>query len=79
MQSKYQTTLKRFYIAEAEATRAEKILQQAQINNNALLTVSINKKGEAKIVDLLIDGKPIADLLKIPDNTRNTGDAGETP
>jgi uncharacterized membrane-anchored protein len=65
MLSEHQNTLNRFYISETEARRAEEILQQAQSDNNAYLTVSINKKGEPKIVDLLIGEQPINDILNL--------------
>ncbi len=68
MLSKYQNTLKRFYISEDEAKRAEKLLQQAQTNNDAYLAVSINARGEPRIVDLLIGDQPINDLLKTTGN-----------
>jgi uncharacterized membrane-anchored protein len=63
MLSKHQNSLNRFYISENEARRAEKILQQARSDNNAFLSVSINSKGEPKIVDLLIGEQTIKNLL----------------
>lgn len=66
MLSTHQNKLNRFYIAETEARKAEDLLRQARIDKNAYLTVSINKKGEPKIVDLLIDKQPIKELLKLP-------------
>ena len=59
-----QEPLNRFYIAETQAKLAEDILQQARTDNTAYLRLSINKKGESRIVDLLIDGRPLEDLLK---------------
>ncbi|MBL1319896.1 MAG: GDYXXLXY domain-containing protein [Methylophaga sp.] len=59
-----QTPLNRFYIAETQAKLAEDILRQARIDNTAYLRLSINKKGEPRIVDLLIDGRPLEELLK---------------
>lgn len=66
MLSTHQNTLNRFYISETEARRAEDILRQARRDNSAYLTVSINKKGEPRIVDLLIGEQPINDILKQP-------------
>jgi len=59
-----QTPLNRFYIAETQAKLAEDILRQARIDNTAYLRLSINIKGEPRIVDLLIDGRPLEQLLK---------------
>ena len=66
MLSEHQSSLNRFYIAESEAKRAEDILRQARVDNNAFLSVSINARGEPKIIDLLIGEKPISELLKVP-------------
>ena len=66
MLSEHQNSLNRFYIPELEARRAENILATARTENNAFLTVSINHKGEPKIVDLSIGDQPIIDLLKAP-------------
>ncbi|PCJ29746.1 MAG: hypothetical protein COA90_11205 [Gammaproteobacteria bacterium] len=56
--------LNRFYIAETQAKLAEDILRQARIDNTAYLRLSINKQGSPRIVDLLIDGQPLEQLLK---------------
>lgn len=59
-----QTPLNRFYIAETQAQLAEDILRQARIDNTAYLRLSINKEGVPRIVDLLIDGQSLEELLK---------------
>ncbi|PHS24478.1 MAG: hypothetical protein COA83_07710 [Methylophaga sp.] len=59
-----QAPLNRFYIAETQAKKAEGILRQARLDNTAYLRLSINKKGAPRIVDLLIDGRPLKQLLK---------------
>ncbi len=59
-----QAPLNRFYIAETHALLAEDLLRQARIDNTAYLRLSINKRGEPRIVDLLIDGRPLEKLLK---------------
>jgi len=61
---KLKTPLNRFYIPEAQALLAEKLLRQARSNNTAYLRLAINKNGVPRIVDLLIDGQPLNDLLK---------------
>jgi len=59
-----QAPLNRFYIPETQAALAEDLLRQAQSDNSAYLRLSINKEGIAQIVDLIIEGKPLEDLLK---------------
>ncbi len=59
-----QEPFNRFYIAETQARLAEDLLRQARIDNTAYLRLSINKKGTPRIVDLLIDGRPLEQLLK---------------
>ena len=59
-----QAPLNRFYIPETHAKLAEDILRQARIDNTAYLRLSINKAGIARIVDLLIDGRPLEELLE---------------
>lgn len=59
-----QQPLNRFYIAETQAKLAENLLRQARIDNTAYLRLSINKKGAPRIVDLLIDGQSLNQLLK---------------
>ncbi len=59
-----QQTLNRFYIAETHAKKAEDLLRQARDDQTAYLRLSVNKQGVAQIVDLLIDGKPLNELLK---------------
>ena len=59
-----QEPLNRFYIPETQARLAEDLLHQARIDNTAYLRLSINKKGEPRIVDLLIDGQSLEKLLK---------------
>jgi uncharacterized membrane-anchored protein len=59
-----QEPLNRFYIPETQARLAEDLLRQARIDNTAYLRLSINKDGVPRIVDLLIDGRPLGELLK---------------
>jgi uncharacterized membrane-anchored protein len=59
-----QEPLNRFYIPETQARLAEDLLRQARIDNTAYLRLSINKDGAPRIVDLLIDGRPLGELLK---------------
>jgi len=59
-----QEPLNRFYIPETQARLAEDLLRQARIDNTAYLRLSINKNGAPRIVDLLIDGRPLGELLK---------------
>ena len=56
--------LNRFYIAETQARLAEDLLRQARIDNTAYLRLSINKNGAPRIVDLLIEGQSLEQLLK---------------
>jgi uncharacterized membrane-anchored protein len=58
------TPLNRFYIPETQARFAEDLLRQARVDKTAYLRVSVDKKGVPQIVDLLIDGRPLGDLLK---------------
>lgn len=64
MLSEHENTLNRFYISETEAKNAENILRQARTDKNAYLTISINKAGKPKVIDLLIGDQPINDILK---------------
>jgi uncharacterized membrane-anchored protein len=59
-----QEPLNRFYIPENQAVLAEDLLRQARINNTAYLRLSINKEGAPRIVDLLIDGRSLNQLLE---------------
>ncbi len=59
-----QEPLNRFYIPETQARLAEDLLREARIDNTAYLRLSINKEGVPRIVDLLIDGRPLGELLK---------------
>ena len=63
MLSQYQHALNRFYIPENKAKEAEEILLIAQGENNAFLTVAVNKKGEPTIVDLNIGEQSINNLI----------------
>ena len=56
--------LNRFYISETQTVLAENLLRQARIDNTAYLRLSINKEGVPRIVDLLIDGQSLTQLLK---------------
>lgn len=58
------TPLNRFYIPETQARYAEDLLRQARIDKTAYLRLSVNKKGVPQIVDLLINGQPLGELLK---------------
>ena len=59
-----QEPLNRFYIPETQAKLAEDLLRQARADNTAYLRLSINADGAPRIVDLLIDGQPLNQLLK---------------
>lgn len=67
MLSSYQDSMNRYYIPEADAKRAEQILREGNTNRTAFLSVSINKKGEPAIVDLVIGDQSLNDLLKLPE------------
>ncbi|NOQ77314.1 MAG: hypothetical protein GQ475_05925 [Methylococcaceae bacterium] len=67
IQSDYETSLNRFYIPENEARRAEKLVQNARAENNAYLTISVNKRGEPRIVDLLVGEQSINEILDLPE------------
>jgi len=56
--------LNRFYVAETEASRAEQILREARAAENAHIRISVNARGEPRIVDLLIGDRPLEELLK---------------
>jgi len=62
--SSKQNELNRYYIPEESAKRAELLLTKARAKQQAYLQVSINKKGEPAIVDLIIDNQSINELLK---------------
>ena len=62
-----QNALNRYYIPEESAKRAESLLIKARANQQAYLQVSINKKGEPAIVDLILDNQSINELLKVED------------
>ena len=64
IRSEFERSLNRYYIAEDYARKAEKILQEAQIQDNAFLSIAVSEKGKPVITDLLIGEKPINDLLK---------------
>lgn len=59
-----QEPLNRFYIPEMQAKLAEDLLRQARIDETAYLRLSIDKNGAPRIVDLLIDGQSLGELLK---------------
>ena len=67
--SSKQNVLNRYYIPEASAKRAEKLLIQARVNREAFLNVSINKKGEPVILDLIINGQSINEIIKQDEET----------
>ena len=67
MLSSHRNSLRRFYVPETEARRAEKILAEARANRTAFLNVSINGKGEPAITDLIIGDESLNDLLKQPE------------
>ncbi|MBA6291479.1 GDYXXLXY domain-containing protein [Colwellia sp. MB3u-70] len=60
----YERSLHRFYIAETDGKRAEDLLSEARANKNAFISLSINKKGEPIIRDLLIGDRPIGNILR---------------
>lgn len=53
--------LDRFYIPEARAQELEARLQDAATRDAAQILVRIDRKGTPVLVDLLIDGKPVAE------------------
>jgi uncharacterized membrane-anchored protein len=53
--------LDRFYIPEARAQELEERLQDAATRDAAQILVRIDRKGTPVLVDLLIDGKPVAE------------------
>ncbi len=57
--------LKRFYIPEDSAKTAEKLLRNARSQQQAYLSVSINKKGQPTIIDLFINQQSISEILKM--------------
>ena len=63
IRSEFEQELDRFYIPETQARKAEDLLRKARRDNKAYLRLSINKKGEPRIVDLLIDGESLHTLL----------------
>lgn len=67
MLSSYRNSLNRYYVPEAEARRAEKVLAEARSKRTAFLNVSINDKGEPAITDLIIGDQSLNDLLKQPE------------
>ena len=71
MLSSHQNTLRRYYVPEADARRAEKILADASAERTAFLNVSINGKGEPAITDLIIGDQSLNDLLKQPETVKD--------
>lgn len=63
--SSKQNVLNRYYIPEESAKRAESLLIKARAKQQAYLQVSINKKGEPAIVDMILDNQSINELLKM--------------
>jgi len=61
--------LNRFYIPEASAKRAEKLLREARARQDAYLNVSINQKGEPAILDLIVNGQSLGKLLQTEEET----------
>ncbi len=66
--SELQHSLNRFYIPETKARLAEKLLQDARQHDTAYLRLSINSKGEPRIVDMLINREPLNKLLAISED-----------
>lgn len=66
--SELQHSLNRFYIPETKAQLAETLLQKAREHDTAYLRLSINAKGEPRIVDMLINREPMGKLLAIAED-----------
>lgn len=64
MRSEFENSLNRYYIAENQAARAEQILREAQADNAAFITLSINRKGEPLIKDMILHGESLENLIK---------------
>lgn len=60
----FEHELNRFYIPEKYAKQAETILRDARDANSAYLSVAISEQGEPQIIDMLIKGIPLDQLLK---------------
>jgi uncharacterized membrane-anchored protein len=60
----HERSLHRFYIAETDGKLAQNLLRAARKNNNAFISLSINKHGQPMIRDLLIGDTPIGDILR---------------
>ena len=58
-------SLNRFYIPETKARLAETLLQEAREHDTAYLRLSINAKGEPRIVDMVINREQMNKLLAI--------------
>lgn len=69
IRSEFEQSLNRFYIPEIQARRAEKILRDANLEDQAYLRLSVNKKGEPRIVDLRINGESLNAILAEPEPT----------
>ena len=68
MRSEFERSLNRYYIAEDYAKKAEQILRDARVDNQAFLSISINRQGEPLITDMIIHGESLNELIKqLPD------------
>ena len=53
----------RFYIPEQKAKAAEDLMRKAATEGHAHVLVPITQDGEAQIIDLQVEGKPLSELL----------------
>ncbi len=63
IRAEFEHSLNRFYIPEEQASRAEALLLEAQVNENAFLQVSVSESGKPVIKDLMIGDVPLESLL----------------
>lgn len=68
-----ESILNRFYIPEDSAQTAERLLRDARSQQQAYLSVSINKKGQPAIIDLFINDQSIIEILKISQDDQSDG------
>lgn len=55
--------LNRYYIPEEQAKDAEQILRDAARDDEAFLSISVNSKGEPLILDMIIHGESLQELI----------------
>jgi uncharacterized membrane-anchored protein len=58
--------LDRYYVPESQARQAELFLQARRSSDSAFIVVSITSEGKVQIIDLVIDGESLDDLLAQP-------------